>query len=108
MIAQEFTIKYFTRLKDGGYYEFQNEAIDALKNQLTEQNQKTLYQQLKSQLGDYQGLEYAETWSQNSMLIFRFKSDWDKSDQKLEVRVVLDGSDKIAGFWIKPWSDELK
>lgn len=29
-------------------------------------------------------------------------------DSKMEVRVVLDKSDKIAVFWIKPLSDMLR
>jgi len=110
-IAQKFANDYLTTLKKGSYYQFTDEAIDVLKNQLTEQNQKAIYQQLKDQLGDFQSLEYAETWIQNSdpsLNIFRFKSDFEKSNKKVEIRVVLDKSDKIAGFWIKPWSDMLK
>lgn len=110
-IAQDFATDYLMQSKNGGYYKFQDEAIDALKNQLTEQNQKTIYQQLKAQFGDFKSLEYAETWVQgndNSFQIIRFKSDFDKNVEKLEVRVVLDDSQKIAGFWIKPWSDMLK
>lgn len=110
-IAQDFATNYLTKLKNGEYYQFQDEAIDALKNQLTEENQKTVYQQLKNKFGDFQDLEYTETWiqgSSNSIQIFRFKSDFEKSNKKLEVRVVLNDSKKIAGFWIKPWSDMLK
>jgi hypothetical protein len=110
-IAQDFATKYLTRQMEGRSYEFKDEAIDILKNQLTEQNQKTIYQQIKDKFGDFKSLEYAETWVQgnnNSVQIFRFKSDFTKSNKKLEVRVVLNESVKIAGFWIKPWSDMLK
>ena len=110
-IAQDFATKYLRKQKEGSCYEFKDEAIGILKNQLTEQNQKTIYQQLKDKFGDFMSLEYAETWVQgnnNSIQIFRFKSDFAKSNKKLEVRVVLNESVKIAGFWIKPWSDMLK
>ena len=110
-IAQDFASGYFTKLKEGGFYSFKDEAIDALKNQLTEQNQKSIYQQLKEEYGDFESLEYAETWVQgnnNSLQIVRFKSDFEKSNKKLEIRVVLNESEKIAGFWIKPWSDMLR
>jgi 16S rRNA C967 or C1407 C5-methylase (RsmB/RsmF family) len=110
-IAQDFAINYLTKLKNGEYYQFEDEAIDALKNQLTEENQKAVYQQLKDKFGDFKSLEYSETWDQgksSSIQIFRFKSDFEDSKKKLEVRVVLDNSKKIAGFWIKPWSDMLK
>jgi 16S rRNA C967 or C1407 C5-methylase (RsmB/RsmF family) len=110
-ISQKFANEYFTALKNGSYYQFKEEAIEILKNQLTEQNQKAIYQQLKDQFGDFKSLEYAETWIQSSnpsLNIFRFKGDFEKSNKKLEIRVVLNESDKISGFWIKPWSDMLK
>ena len=110
-IAHEFVTNYFKLLKEDSYYEFQDEeVIDALIKQLTEKNQKALYQQLKNSFGDFKSLEYAETWVQGnniSMQIFRFKSNFEKSGQLLELRVVLDESDKISGFWIKPWADTL-
>ena len=110
-IAQDFATNYLTKLKNGEYYQFQDEAIETLKNQLTEENQKIVYQQLKDKFGDFKGLEYSEIWIQgnsNSVQIFRFKSDFEKSNKKLEVRVVLNDLNKVAGFWIKPWSDMLK
>ena len=110
-IAQNFANDFLTNLKNGSHYQFQNEAIDAIKNQFTEQNQKAVYQQLKDKFGDFQSIDYAETWIQNgnsSMNIFRFKGDFEKSNKKIEIRIVLNESDKIAGFWIKPWSDMLQ
>jgi len=108
-IAQDFASNYLTKLKNGEVYKFQDEAIDAIKNQLTEENQKIVYQELKDKFGDFQSLEYAETWAQSSskLQIIRFKGTFDKSNKKLEIRVVLNESDKIAGFWIRPWSDML-
>jgi 16S rRNA C967 or C1407 C5-methylase (RsmB/RsmF family) len=110
-IAQKFANDYLTKLKNGSYYQLQDEAIDIFKNQLTEDNQKAMYKQLKDQFGDFKALEYTETWIQSSnsaIKIYRFKSDFEKSNKKLEIRVVLNESDKISGFWIKPWSDMLK
>lgn len=107
-IAQGFVTNYFTSLKEGGYYDVKEKVIDALRSQLTETFQRSSYEQLKNQFGDFESLEYVETWTQSSMLIFRFKSEWESSDQILELRVVLDGSDYITGFWMRPWSDQLK
>jgi|WetSurMetagenome_2_1015567.scaffolds.fasta_scaffold438951_1 hypothetical protein len=110
-IAQKFTTDFFTSLKNGQYYQFHDEAIDALKSQLTKDNQRSMYDQIAGQFGNFKSLEYTEIWMQNSnpsIRILRFKSDFEKSIKKLEIRVVLNDSDKIAGFWIKPWSDMLK
>lgn len=108
--AEKFANDYLTKLREGSYYEFKDEAIDIIKNQQTEETQKAVYSQLKEQFGDYKGLEYVETWvksSDNSLTIFRFKGEFEKSNKKLEIRVVLDASGKIAGFWITPWSDMI-
>ena len=111
LIAQKFANDYLTKVKNGSYYEFKDDAIDAVKNGLTEQSQKAVYEQLKAQVGDFKLLVYSETWIQegnSTIKIFRFKGDFEKSNKKLEIRVVLNSDDKIAGFWIKPWSDMLK
>lgn len=109
-IAQDFATNFMTKLKSGASYKFQDEAIDAIKNQFTEENQKIVYQQLKNQVGDFKSLKYAETWiqgSNKSLQIIRLKGDFEKSNKNLEIRVVLNESAKIVGFFIKPWSDML-
>ena len=110
-IAQDFATNYLTKSKNGDTYKFQNEAIDALKNQFSEESQKNVYLQVKNQFGDFKSLKYAETWvqvSNKSLQIFRLKGNFEKSNKNLEIRVVLNESDKIIGFFIKPWSDMLK
>ncbi len=109
-IAQDFASNFLSKLKNGETYQFQNEAIDAVKNSLTGETQKLVYEQLKNQFGDFQSVEYGESWVQGAgqeNLIIRLKGDFTKSNKKLEIRVVLDKSNKIAGFWVKPWSDVL-
>jgi hypothetical protein len=109
-VAQDFASNYLNKLKNGDTYIFKDEAIDVLKNQLTAENQKLVYQQLKNQFGDFKSLEYAETWVQGnskSIQIIRLKSVFEKSNKNLEIRVVINDVGKIAGFWIKPWSDML-
>lgn len=99
-----------TAQRNGSYYQFKDEAVDIFKNSLTAENQKAGYKQLKDNFGDFKSLEYAETWIQKNNANFkicRFKGNFDKSNRKLEIRVILNGQDKIAGFWIRPWSDML-
>jgi hypothetical protein len=110
-IAKKFAFNYMTAQKNNTFYKFNDEAIDILKDQLTEERQKAGYTQLKDNFGDFKSLEYSETWIQkdnSSYKIFRFKGDFEKSTNKLEIRVILNESDKVAGFWIKPWADMLQ
>jgi hypothetical protein len=109
-IAQTFASNYLTKLRNGETYTFGDEAVEILKNSLTAENQKAGYRQVKGQFGDYKTMSFAEVWvqgSNSSYQIIRFKGEFDKSNRKLEVRVVLDSSNRIAGFFIKPWSDML-
>ena len=110
-IAKEFSEKFYTELKNGSYYQFHDEATNKIKSFLTEEKQKSTYKYLKSRFGDFQSLEYAETWikiDKPNVHIIRFKSDFDRMNKKIEIRVILSESDKIMGFWIKPWSDMLQ
>ncbi|WP_420601544.1 hypothetical protein [Flagellimonas sp.] len=107
-IARDFATKYLEQSKKGETYTFNNEAIPMVKNYLTAENQKAVYESLKSQFGDFKDLEYEETWispENEQIRTHRFKSTFEKSNKKLEVRVVLNEADKITGFWIRPWSD---
>ncbi len=110
-IAQEFATNYLNQSKKGMTYVFKDEATSELKNLLTPETQKNVYQSIKKQFGDFQNLEYIETYADKNVVssgIQRFKGSFGEKDKKLEVRVVLDQTDKVAGFWIKPWSDMLK
>jgi len=109
-IAQKFVVDYFTAQKNGQFYEFKDEATEAIKKQLTEANQIAGYNVLKNNFGDFKAAIYTETWMPKdhpSFKILRFKADFDKSTQKLEIRVILNDSNHIAGFWVKPWADAL-
>jgi hypothetical protein len=110
-LAQDFTDRYFSASRDGKTYEFQDDATMAVIQGLTPQVQKQVYQDIQSKFGDYKSLEYVETWIYNAgetMTIVRFKGVFSKSDDKPEIRIVLDQANKIAGFFYKPWEPELK
>ena len=48
--AQDFASNFMNKLKNGKPYIFQDEAIDVMKNQLTEENQKWFISNLKPSL----------------------------------------------------------
>ena len=109
-IASGFIEKFYSKLNTGSHYEFGEEAIDAVKNSMTPEAQKNIYKQVKDQFGEFKSAEYVETWVQNAnpdYKIMRYKGNFADSSTKLEIRVVLNDEDKIAGFFIKPWSDML-
>ena len=46
--------------------------------------------------------------SHPELVVYRFKGVFSKdSSRKIEVRVNMDKDGKVAGFWVKPWSDSV-
>jgi len=83
-----------------------DEATAAMRSGLTPEKQKEAYETIKGMFGDFQSMEYVETCipTDGSLLvIYRFKGHFSKSKARPEIRVVMDGEGKLAGFWIKPW-----
>jgi hypothetical protein len=68
------------------------------------------YSRLMDEIGNFQSVEYLETWvpiTERTMDIIRFKGKFSKIKKDVEIRVVIDNKNKIAGFWVKPWKDNL-
>jgi len=110
-IARDFSHTFLVTLKEGKSYEFQDEAILELINSLTPDIQEEVYQDVQKKFGEYQDLEYRETWQQTGckeLVIIRFKGIFDDQKKESEIRIVLNSENKIAGFWIKPWIDDLR
>lgn len=109
-LAKNFAHNFLSTLKDGKSYEFHDEATEVLIKNLTPEVQTQLYKYIIEQFGEYQSLEYAETriHTPGKVTIVRFKGICDKSKGTPEIRVVLDVDNKIAGFWLRPWEEEMK
>lgn len=109
-IAKELTHRILTEQKKGGYYPLtQDEATPAMIEGLSEVVQKDSYKQIKGLFGDYKEVEYKEMLENtegDKYKIYRFKGHFE-TDTNIEVRTIMDAQGKIAGFYIKPWSDKI-
>ena len=96
--------------KEGGFYAFKvEEATEKMLSSLDESLQRKSYQQLKGALGDYQDLSLYHMMKPNdgtSYEIYRFNENF-KPGVKVEIRTVLDANGKLAGFFVKPWNNNL-
>lgn len=86
----------------------EDEAIPEMRDGLDPARQKSTCAAIQGQFGDFTSMDYAETWRQRGLRIYRFKGHFSKSETTPEIRVVMDGSNKLSGFWLKPWSDDLR
>ncbi|MBL7067100.1 MAG: DUF3887 domain-containing protein [Candidatus Marinimicrobia bacterium] len=108
-LAEDIAVKLMTVMKTGDYYQLGDEATRMMQRGLTQEVQEEAYESIKGQFGDFISLKYAETCKPTDgsySVIYRFTGDFE-SGKPIEIRVVMDGNNKLSGFWIKPWKKKL-
>lgn len=110
-IGEKFINDFYATLENGATYNFTTaNATPEVQNTFTPEMQKTTFEQIRAQLGKYENATYTEAWVQAAnpdYIILRYKAKFSNNTPKVEIRVVLNKSNKIAGFFVKPWSDAL-
>ncbi|MCD4696963.1 MAG: DUF3887 domain-containing protein [Bacteroidales bacterium] len=87
----------------------EDEATREMVKNLTETKQTTAYEHIKDMFGDFESIEFTEVWesiSDKTYTIFRFRGEFSESQEKPEIRIVLNEAGKLSGFWIRQWKDE--
>lgn len=108
--AQRLAVRIYEGCRSGAHEALtDDEAIKEMRDALSPAKLAATCGSIKGQFGDYQSLDYAETWkpSSGSLRVYRFKGHFSKASDTPEIRVVMDGS-KLSGFWLKPWSETLR
>ncbi|WP_343485769.1 hypothetical protein [Allomuricauda sp. d1] len=109
-LARNLSNKILTEQRNGGFYSLnEKEATTQMINGLSESVQKESYKTIKNLFGDYEGLKFESLMvgtDEKNYMIYRFMGDFE-SNAAIEIRTVLDAENKLAGFFIKPWSDKL-
>jgi hypothetical protein len=88
-----------------------SEATEPFRRGFTPDVQHQSHQTLEQLFGTFEGLDYVETRrldGQPDLSIHRFKGRYTTASDAPEVRVVIDGEDKLAGLWIKPWQEQMR
>ncbi len=94
----------------GGFYQLTEEEADSkMISGLDEALQRKSYQQINGAFGAYQGLTFDHLMRPTDGTlyeIYRFKGRFNPKAE-VEVRTILNADGKLAGFFVKPWRDEL-
>lgn len=80
-----------------------------MKTALPPAKQTQAYKQITDRFGDFQSITFAGAVTSPQMpeyTVYRFRGTFSKG--RPEVRVVVDRSNKVAGFWIKNWNDTIQ
>ncbi len=107
-LAQRIGTKISAACVNGEFEPLGDEATKPMQEGLTPEKQKKACESIKSQIGDFQSMEYFDTYRPKEApdaRIYRFKSTYSKSEDPWETRVVFDGAGKLSGLWTKPWRD---
>ena len=107
--AQALAVRIYEGCRSGTHQPLgADEAISEMREALTPAKLTATCGSIKGQFGDYQSLDYAETWKPRSgaLRVYRFKGHFSRSTDTPEIRVVMDGA-KLSGFWLKPWQEGL-
>ncbi len=109
-IATNFVISYFNTLENGNTFDFENIAVKAFYDSMKPTFQKQTYEKVEQQFGQLLSVKYAATWVNKStpqFEIIRLVGQFEKNRSPLEIRVIVNKDNKISGFWIKPWRNNL-
>lgn len=109
--AQKVAHDTLTAWKAGRYTPLDVRYTDQMKTALPPAKQQQSYEVIKATFGDYQSLAFHEAYrskSGPSLTVYRFRGSFAQTATTPEVRVVLDGQGKVAGFFILAWFDQLR
>jgi hypothetical protein len=110
--ARQVMHSLYAKWQDGTFESVGDEFTPEMQKGLSPQLQKQSFEQIRSMLGDYQGITFVEALTARFLLprgtIYRFKGTYSRTSEQPEIRVVFDSHGKISGLWLKPWHDELQ
>ena len=109
-LAEYIATDILMSMKTGEFKALGEKATLSVQKGITPAKQKTVYEQVKGMFGEFQSLDYYETCVPKDgtfLTVYRFKGKFESSATP-EIRVVINKDNKLSGFWIKPWKDELK
>lgn len=111
-LTRELTEKLMEGLKTGNYYTLtEQEATPEMVKGLTAKTQEAVNNQITGMFGEYEGMKFVEALkpdNDGNYIVYRFKGTYSDSEDGAEIRAVLNNDQKLAGFWIVPWKDEIE
>lgn len=109
-LAESLATDILNSMKSGEFKQLGEDATLSVQKGLSPDKQKAVYEQVKGMFGEFNSLEYYETCVPKDgtfLTVYRFRGIFTSSAPP-EIRVVINGNNKLSGFWIKPWKDDLE
>jgi hypothetical protein len=109
--AQQVATDLLAGWRDGKFRKLTGDFTTEMIAKLPPEDQKKAYDALRSLFGDFRSLKFVEAASSPQIpgyTAYRFKGTFSAVEANPEVRVMLDGEGKVAGFWVRHWMDEIQ
>ncbi len=108
--AEKFALTTLTAWRTGKFEIGSGELTPELKTASTPEANERAYRGIKELFGDFESLEFVEAVTSPNLpqyVLYRCKGKFTKSSDRPEIRVVFNKQGQVAGFWIKPWRDQV-
>jgi len=95
---------------EGKFEPLSDDFTSEMKKALTPAAQRNSYLTTKPLFGDFRDQEFVEAVASPNLpeyVLYRFRGTFSGTKEKPEIRVVINGEGKVAGFWIKHWRKEV-
>jgi hypothetical protein len=109
--ARAAAVGLLSRWAAGKYEPLSDAFTEQIRKAMSPESQRKAYAAIKARYGDFKSLAYAEAATSPDharFIVYRFKGVFSGTKKKLEVRVLMYTSGKVAGFWVRPWKNEIK
>ncbi len=97
--------------REGKFKALSNDFSLQMSAGLPPGDQEKAYESLRALFGDFRALRFVETVTSPAMpgyVYYRFRGKFSSTTSDPEIRVLVDGDGKIAGFWVRHWLDEVR
>jgi hypothetical protein len=108
--ARQIAVQLLTTWRERRFGPLSTDYTSRMREVMTNAAQEKAYYSLKALFGDFKSIQYKETVvapNLPELIIYRFIGTFSGTKEKPEIRVVFDKTGKVAGFWVKPWKDEV-
>ncbi len=110
--AERAAFRTLSGWRDDRFEPLSDDFTQQIKDALDSRRQRKVYADIEGLFGDFESMEFAEAVAAEeypNMTIYRFRGTFSATKKSgPEIRVVLDGHNKISGFWCKPWADTVQ
>ena len=107
--AREYALELIKSFEAGKFDKIDRYGTEYMKEMMTPARQDSIYELINAEYGKFVSMEYVSAWAEEkkSLTAFRFRGEFEKTDNRPEIRIMLSSEDSLDGFWIRPWKESL-